>query len=181
LFVHANPDSHVVVSPWTGADVLNILEEQGWAQPPAGDALQVWCERAASLLGPHAPEHDGLRDLLSLVFHYDAAALLREVKNQAVMTRSGSREVIRELANRVLDCPELDSDAYKTIIGEMKAKLRYRGRGLFFPIRLALGGRAGEGELDRVILLLDRAAELPFARPVKSARERMLEFCTAVD
>ena len=179
--MHADAESNVVVSLWTAADVLNILEAQGWAQPSAGAALQVWCERAATLLGPHAPERDGLRDLLSLVFDYDAAALLQEVKNQAVMARSGSHEVIRELANRVLDSPELDSDAYKIIIDEMKAKLPYRGRELFFPIRLALAGRASEGELDRVILLLDPAAKLPFTLPVKGTRQRMLEFCIAVD
>ncbi len=34
----------------------------------------------------------------------------------------------------------------------MKAALPYRGRELFYPIRLALAGRAGDGELDRVIL-----------------------------
>ena len=47
--------------------------------------------------------------------------------------------------------------------------------------RLALAGRAGEGELDRVILLLDEAAALSFAAPVKSARVRILEFCSALD
>ena len=48
-------------------------------------------------------------------------------------------------------------------------------------LRLALAGRAGEGELDRVVLLLDGAARLPFAVKVKSARERMLEFCSQLD
>jgi hypothetical protein len=52
---------------------------------------------------------------------------------------------------------------------------------MFHPIRLALAGRAGEGELDRVILLLDAAAALDFAVPVKGARRRMLEFCAALD
>jgi hypothetical protein len=56
-----------------------------------------------------------------------------------------------------------------------------RGRELFHPIRLALAGRAGEGELDRVILLLDEAAGLPFAVKVKSVRVRIVEFCAALD
>ena len=63
----------------------------------------------------------------------------------------------------------------------LKAALPYRGRALFHPIRLALAGRAGEGEFDRVILLLDAAAKLPFAAPVKGTRQRMLEFCAALD
>jgi len=48
-------------------------------------------------------------------------------------------------------------------------------------VRLALAGRAGEGELDRVILLLDGAARLEWAVRVKSCRERILEFCGAID
>jgi len=44
-----------------------------------------------------------------------------------------------------------------------------------------LAGRAGGGELDRVILLLDEAASLRFTLPVKTARERILEFCSAMD
>jgi hypothetical protein len=63
----------------------------------------------------------------------------------------------------------------------MKNALPYRGRHLFYPIRLALAGRSGEGELDRVILLLDRAAKLRLRVAVKGARQRMLEFCAALD
>ncbi len=62
-----------------------------------------------------------------------------------------------------------------------KRKLELRGRDLFYPLRLALAGRPGEGELDRVILLLDEAASLPFAIPVKSTRTRIVQFCSALD
>jgi hypothetical protein len=44
-----------------------------------------------------------------------------------------------------------------------------------------LTGQSGEGALDRVILLVDDAAALPFAAPVKSARSRALEFCGHLD
>jgi hypothetical protein len=98
-----------------------------------------------------------------------------------VLARSGAREVIRELANRILVGPEIDSDRFKEIAAELKNKLRYRGRELFHPIRLALAGRAGEGELDRVVLLLDRAAKLELCAPVKGTKQRMLEFCTTLD
>jgi glutamyl-tRNA synthetase/nondiscriminating glutamyl-tRNA synthetase len=75
----------------------------------------------------------------------------------------------------------LDSERFKEIITALKERLEIRGRELFHPIRLALAGRAGEGELDRVVLLLDEAAGISFAVPVKSARERILEFCSALD
>jgi len=47
---------------------------------------------------------------------------------------------------------------------------------LFHPIRLALAGRAGEGELDRVILLLDEAAGAEFAVAGENGTGTILEF-----
>jgi hypothetical protein len=75
----------------------------------------------------------------------------------------------------------VDSNRLKEIVSALKATLPYRTREIFLPLRVSLAGRAGEGELDRVILLLDRAAQIDSLAPVKSSRERILEFCSALD
>lgn len=175
------PEVSEIVAPIaTAEDVAAILRRSGWL-----DALtperETWLADAAALLGPHAPDHAALGDLLSLIFHYDAPALLALQESQEVLTRVGARAVIRELANRVLGGPEIDSDRFKQIVTEMKVTLRFRGRELFQPIRLALAGRSGEGQLDRVILLLDPAAKLGLPARVKGTKQRMLEFCAAMD
>lgn len=168
---------------FTGADIAAILHERGWLNPAddADPAMQSWLARAAELLGPHASDRAALAGLVALIFSYDAATLLQDAASQAVLAREGSRDVIRELANRILDDGDVDSDRFKEIIEGMKAAVLYRSRAMFHPIRLALAGRAGEGELDRVILLLDSAARLGFTTPVKGTRQRMLEFCAALD
>ncbi|HEY4973310.1 MAG TPA: hypothetical protein VII41_06855 [Steroidobacteraceae bacterium] len=89
--------------------------------------------------------------------------------------------MVRLLAWALLEGGLLDSNRFKEIITAMKAGSDLRSRDLFHPIRLALAGRAGDGELDRVILLIDEAAALAFAEPVKSARLRIMEFCAALD
>jgi len=169
-------------NPFTAADITAILREHGWLDTSAelDPALQCWLTRAVELLGPQAPDRKSLANLLSLIFHYDASAVLQDQTSQAVLARSGAREVIRELANRVLEGGDVDSDRFKEIIDFMKTAVPSRSRSLFHPIRLALTGRMGEGELDRVILLLDEAAKLNFATPVKGVRQRMLEFCAAL-
>ena len=173
------------VNCFGGDDVDAILREHAWLDAPqqaVGNAdLAAWLGRAAQLLGPHAPDRATFAALLALIFNYDAAANFRAPENQSLMAREGAREVIRELASRIFEGGEVDSDRFKEIIDALKAALTYRGRALFHPIRLALAGRAGEGEFDRVILLLDAAAKLPFAAPVKGTRQRMLEFCAALD
>ncbi len=162
-------------------DVADILRERGWLATEPSPAQMAWCERAASLLGSHAADRNALADMLSLIFHYDAAELLAKTETHAVLARYAARDVLRKLALLLLDDAPLTSDLFKKVVSCLKDDLDLRGRDLFHPLRLALAGRTGEGELDRVILLLDEAAGLSFAAEVKSARERVLEFCAALD
>jgi len=174
-----------LASSVTGIQIAAILCERGWldaaplAEPDA--AVEAWLCRAAELLGPHAHDRTELASLLALVFCYDACTIMEDAQNQAVLAREGARDVVRELANRILAGGDVDSDRLKEIVEGLKAALPYRSRAIFHPLRVALAGRAGDGELDRVILLLDSAARLPFTVVVKSTRQRTLEFCAALD
>ena len=162
-------------------DILALLRECHWLSADPSPEHLAFCEHAAALLGPHAADLTGLAELLQLVFDYDAGRILQTVEAHAVLSRFGARDLIRQLALFLLDPAPFDSDRFKVGVTHLKETLELRGRDLFHPLRLALAGRAGEGELDRVILLLDEAAALPFDVPVKSARTRILEFCSALD
>lgn len=175
------PAVTAATNPFTAADVAGILREQGWlAGEPSTDQF-AWCGHAAAILGTHAADRGALSGLLKLVFQYDAAEILRHVENHAVLSRYAAREVLRQLALLLLDGAPLTSERFKEIVTALKDGLDVRGRELFHPMRLALAGRAGEGELDRVILLLDEAAGLSFVVAVKPARQRILEFCASMD
>ncbi|HEX9344587.1 MAG TPA: hypothetical protein VF900_01625 [Candidatus Acidoferrum sp.] len=166
---------------FTGADVLGILRERGWLAGEPSPEQHGWCERAASILGGHATDRGALADMLRLVFQYDAREIISRVESHVVLSRYAARDVLRQVALLLLDGAPLTSERFKEIVTALKDGMELRGRELFHPMRLALAGRAGEGELDRVILLLDEAAALSFAAPVKSARVRILEFCSALD
>ena len=177
-----NPNTSSAASnAFTARDVAEILREKNWLLGEASPGQLAWCERAAALLGPHVSDRRSLADLLHLVFHYDAHELLSKVETHAVLSRYAARDVLRHLALLLLDGAPLTTDRFKEVVNALKDTLGPRSRELFHPIRLALAGRVGEGELDRIILLLDEAAALPFAVHVKSARERILEFCAALD
>ncbi|HXQ96955.1 MAG TPA: hypothetical protein VN774_00825 [Candidatus Limnocylindrales bacterium] len=180
---HPNTPSEPRENQFTTADVGAILRERGWLVPniEKNEALANWLDRAASLLGPNAVDRSELASLLDLIFQYDAAAILRDPANHAVLGRDGARDVIRELALAVLEGPAVDSDRFKVIVDTIKEKVPFSSRELFHPLRLALVGRAGGGEFDRVILLLDSAASTPGLAPVKNNRERVLEFCAALE
>jgi hypothetical protein len=168
---------------FSARDIYEILRERGWLESVGApsDALTRWTDRAAALLGPQAADRTALAELLGLIFHYDAAAILQTPAIHTVLSREGARDVIRELALLVLESSTLDSERFKVIITAIKSRVPYTGRELFYPVRLALAGRAGGGELDRVILLLDDASITPGLAPVKNVRQRMLEFCAALE
>jgi hypothetical protein len=175
-------DSVTAPNLFTGADVAEILRERGWiVGEEFSSELQSWCERAAGMLAPRVVDRGGISELLELIFHYDAESVLKRVESHAVLARYGAREVVRKVALLLLDGGALDSERFKEIINIMKEGSDLRSRDLFHPIRLALAGKAGDGELDRVILLIDEAAALPFAVAVKTARARILEFCSVLD
>lgn len=179
-------DDHIAehpthVNPYTASDVIAILRENHWLSGDATTEQTAWAERAAQLLGHYAENRIGLANLLRLVFHYDAAEILQSPDAHTALSRYAARDVIRHLALLLLDPAPFTSDRFKEIVSELKEKLEVRSRDLFHPIRLSLAGRIGEGELDRIILLLDEAAALPFAAPVKSVRTRIVEFCSALD
>jgi hypothetical protein len=170
----------LAANPFTLADVLAILRERGWLTTDPTPEIEAWCGHAAAILGTQAADRAVLTGLLTLVFRYDAKEILAKVETHEVLARFAARDVLRQLALLLLDGGPLNSERFKEIITTLKEKLGLPGRELLYPLRVALAGRPGDGSLDRVILLLDEAAPLPFAVPVKSARARILEFCTAL-
>jgi hypothetical protein len=170
----------VAANPFTSADILAILRERGWLTMAPTPEIDAWCGHAAAILGTQAADRAALMELLALVFNYDAQETLAKVETHEVLARYAARDVLRHLALLLLDGGPLNSERLKEIVTKLKEVLQLPGRELLYPLRLALAGRPGDGSLDRVILLLDEAAALPFAVPVKSARARILEFCAAL-
>jgi glutamyl/glutaminyl-tRNA synthetase len=168
-------------NPFTAAHVKSILLARGWMTEPASQPQEDWCERAAALLGPRAADSSALAELLALVFEYDARKIVSGQDAPVVMSRYAARDAIRHLALLLLDDAPVTPERFQEIVTRLKEQLDIRGRELFHPLRLALAGRSGEGELDRVILLLEPAVQAGFAPPVKNARSRVLEFCAALD
>jgi hypothetical protein len=174
------PEIHAAVNPFAAGDVAAILREQKWLRR-GDEAVAAWTAEAVTLLGPQAENRETLAYLLGLVFEYDAHTVLATRECQEVLARDGARQVIRALATEILNGGPVDSNRLKEIVAAVKARLPYSSREIFHPLRVALTGRVGGGELDRVVLLLDHAAQIEGLAPVKPVRARILEFCAALD
>jgi hypothetical protein len=191
MFPKPAQELHATRNPFTAEDVAAILRERGWLrhENEAVDSVCAhklepawpWMAEAAALLGPRAKDREALARLLGLVFEYDVQVTLGSRECQEVLAREGARRVLRALATEILKGALVDSNRLKEIVDSVKAAIPYSSRDIFHPLRVALAGRLGGGELDRVILLLDRAAQIECFGPVKSVRTRILEFCAALD
>ena len=174
------PEIYPPVNLFAAGDVAAILRVRKWLRRD-DEAVAAWMAEAVALLGPQAESQETLAYLLGLVFEYDAHAVLASRECQEVLARSGGRAVLRALGTEILNGGPVDSNRLKEIVAAIKARLPYSSREIFHPLRVALTGRVGRGELDRVVLLLDRAAHIEGLAPVKSVRTRILEFCAALD
>jgi hypothetical protein len=171
---------HPAVNPFTAKDVAAILRERNWLSRD-DEAVAAWTAEAVTLLGPQADNRETLAYLLGLVFEYDGHAVLATRECQEVLARDGTRQVLRALAAEILNGGPVNSNRLKEIVAAVKTRLPYTSREIFHPLRVALTGRVGGGELDRVVLLLDSAAQIEGLAPVKPVRVRILEFCAALD
>src|SRR5882762_7166364 len=138
--------SVAATNPFTSEDVFAILGERGWLVGEPSLEQRGWCERAASMLGGHVADSAAMAELLGLIFQYDAREIISRVESHVVLSRYAARGVLRQVALLLLDGEALTSERFKEIITAMKDGMELRGRELFHPIRLALAGRAGEGE-----------------------------------
>jgi len=191
MFPKPAPEIPAAANSFTADDVAAILRERDWLQHEnqgggprdalKPDAASVWMAEAAALLGSRAEDNEALARLLALVFEYDAHATLASRECQEVLAREGARPVLRALATEILRGGPVDSNRLKEIVAAVKAAVPHSSLEIFHPLRVALAGRLGGGELDRVVLLLDSAARTAGLAPVKSVRVRILEFCAALD
>lgn len=161
--------------------VLPRLEAAGYGPlASAGTEVRGWVSRVVEALVSSIDLLGEVAERAGILFRYNARASLELAENRDVLERDGAREVIRAFGQRLLDGNELSLERFKRIVEEVKSETRARGRNLFQPIRVALTGLAHGPELDRLVPLIEEGSRLPLAPPVKSCRERLLEFCAVL-
>ena len=113
-----------------------------------------------------------------LVFDYHAENYLRVAESRQAIEREGARDVLRAFGQRLLEDSWVTAERFRAILEEVKHESPWRGRHLSQPIQVVLTGLPFGPELEELIPLFERGAELDLPVRVKSCRERVLEFCS---
>lgn len=157
---------------------LPYFRRIGWL--PAGElppVVRAWLREVIRAVLPGLDFLSLLPPRTRLVFDYHAESYLRVAESRQALEREGARDVLRAFGQRLLEDSWLTVERFRAILEEIKRETPWRGRHLIQPIQVVLTGLPFGPELEALIPLFERGAELPLPVRVKSCRERVLEFC----
>jgi glutamyl-tRNA synthetase/nondiscriminating glutamyl-tRNA synthetase len=157
---------------------LPYYHRVGWLPDPLPPLVRGWlCDVICAVL-PGLDFLSLLPPRTRLVFDYQPERYMLLPESRAALEREGARAVIRAFGLRALEDGWMTVERFRQILEEVKRETHMTGRNLVQPIRVMLTGLPFGPELDQLIPIIERGAELPLPVRVKSCRERVLAFCS---
>ncbi|MGH9811635.1 MAG: hypothetical protein ACRD4T_00715 [Candidatus Acidiferrales bacterium] len=157
---------------------LPYYHRVGWLPDPLPPLVRGWLRDVIRALLPGLDFLSLLPPRTRLVFDYQPERYLLLPESREALEREGARAVIRSFGLRALENGWMTVDRFRQILDEVKRETHMTGRNLVQPIRVMLTGLPFGPELDDLILIIERGAELPLPLRVKSCRERVVGFCS---
>ena len=138
---------------------------------PSGGGAH-WVRMVADTVAPSVDTATQLSSALEnvLAFPLDNPSEIRDTLDDP-----GAIELIRRFAAELDGRQELTFDDFRAIAGRLKDATRRKGKQLFHPLRAALTVKSSGPELDKLIPLIETAAQLKI-KGVLSCKERVHAF-----
>jgi len=157
---------------------LPYYHRVGWIPDPLPPLVRGWLRAVIRAVLPGLDFLSLLPPRTRLVFDYQPERYMLLPESREALEREGARAVIRAFGLRALENGWMTVDRFRQILDEVKGETHMTGRNLVQPIRVMLTGLPFGPELNDLILIIERGAELPLPLRVKSCRERVLAFCS---
>jgi glutamyl-tRNA synthetase/nondiscriminating glutamyl-tRNA synthetase len=135
-------------------------------------AAREWLAKVVDAVKTHADHLDQLPGQTALIYGFEDPPEL-DPDAQAALAAAEARSVAHEFLRLVEERETVTIEAYKEIVGQVKAATKQKGKNLFHPIRAALTGKGSGPELDRLIPIYEQGSRLNLPRRVMSCRERL--------
>ncbi len=167
------------------ADVDRLVElslpyyrRVGWLPDPLPPLVRGWVRDVIRAVLPGLDFLSLLPPRTRLVFDYQPEKYMLLPESREALEREGARAVIRAFGLRALENGWMTVERLQRILDEVKRETHMTGRNLVQPVRVMLTGLPFGPELDQLIPIIERGAELPLPVRVKSCRERVVGFCS---
>ena len=149
------------------------LQACGWIPPEPTPEVKEWLGSVLEMLLKYLNKMEDVVQESDLIFRFEPEKSLSEPGLQETLAEESTVEVIQEFHNRIQQHKVLDSETYKSVVSEVKEKTGQKGKSLFHPIRLALTARTSGPELDKLVPILEKGAQLDLPVPILPVRERV--------
>jgi len=157
---------------------LPYYHRVGWLPDPLPPLVRGWLRDVIRAVLPGLDFLSLLPPRTRLVFDYQPERYMLLPESREALEREGARAVIRAFGLLALENGWMTVERFRQILDEVKRETHMTGRNLVQPIRVMLTGLPFGPELDQLILIIERGAELPLPLRVKSCRERVVGFCS---
>jgi nondiscriminating glutamyl-tRNA synthetase len=149
--------------------IAQELQKAGWMPADAGSQ---WLEKVTDTVVPGVDTAAELPAALErvLAFPLDDSSEIRDTTNDL-----GAIDLIRKFAAELEGRDQLTFDDFRAIAGFLKEVTKRKGKQLFHPLRAALTAKSAGPELDKLIPLIETAAQLQI-KGVLSCKQRVGAF-----
>ncbi|TAM81116.1 MAG: glutamate--tRNA ligase [Acidobacteria bacterium] len=120
-----------------------------------------------------------LPDAVRLIFEYDARNAAKLLGMDGRADKAGEDEVLRRVTSKILEEQHLTYPRFREILKEVQKETGRKGKELFHPVRVAMTAADSGPELEKLVPILEKGAELKLEPPVKSVADRLREFSNA--
>jgi nondiscriminating glutamyl-tRNA synthetase len=143
--------------------------QTGLIPPQPDSSIRSWLAGVVDLIKTRVDRLEQFPEKSAIIF--EAPPLDEDAR--ATLAQPAALAVAREFARLVEERETLTPEAYKEIVGQVKASTGQKGKNLFHPIRAVLTGCASGPELERLIPLYEQGSRLSLLHKVLSCRERI--------
>ncbi len=147
----------------------------GLISPDSAPEVLSWLALVVDAVKTHADHLDqlSLAAEIEIIYGFQPDRPKLDEEARHILEQPDAQAVAREFARLVEERGTITFEAYKEIVGQVKAATRQKGKNLFHPIRAALTGRASGPELERLIPIYEKGSRLNLPRKVMSCGERL--------
>jgi len=161
--------SYLKTSPAAPALIAQELQKAGWMPATNADAWLAIVRDAVVPAVDLATQIAGALENV-LAFPLDDPSAVRDTLDDP-----GAIDLIRHFAAELNGRPQITFEEFRMISSKLKDATKRKGKQLFHPLRAALTVKSSGPELDKLIPLIETAAQLGI-RNVMSCRQRVHEF-----
>jgi len=133
----------------------------------------AWLGQVIDLVKTHVDHLDQLPDETGIIYGFADGTPEISEEARATLSTTEARAVAEEFARLVNEKEMVTAEAYREMVGQVKAATKQKGRNLYHPIRAALTGRDSGPDLEKLIAIYEQGSRLNLPRKVMSCRRRI--------